>query len=56
MSAGDAGRLGITRLEYVAIEDSERPPSSSEYEANREFFGWPDARRRETVSPRFVHS
>ena len=47
MSVGEAGwRLGITRREYVAIEDGERPPSSNEYEAICEFFGWPDARRQ----------
>ena len=46
MSVGEAGwRLGITRREYVAIEDGERPPSSNEYEAICEFFGWPDAKR-----------
>ncbi len=46
MSVGEAGwRLGITRREYVAIEDGERPPTSTQYEAICEFFGWPDARR-----------
>ena len=40
------GRLGLKRREYVAIEDGQRPPSSNEYEAMCEFFGWPDARRR----------
>ena len=44
MSVGEAGwRLGITRREYVAIEDGERPPNANEYEAICEFFGWPDA-------------
>ena len=34
VSVGEAGwRLGITRREYVAIEDGERPPNSTEYEA-----------------------
>ena len=48
MSVGEAGwRLGITRREYVAIEDGERPPNSNEYEAICEFFGWPDARRQD---------
>ena len=46
ISVGEAGwRLGITRREYVAIEDGERPPNADEYEANCEFFGWPDAQR-----------
>ena len=46
MSVGEAGwRLGITRREYVAIEDGERSPSSTEYEAICEFLGWPDAHR-----------
>ena len=47
MSFGEAWwRLGITRREYVAIEDGERPPTSTQYESICEFFGWPDARRR----------
>jgi hypothetical protein len=29
----------------LAIEDGERPPTSTQYEAICEFFGWPDARR-----------
>ena len=29
-----------------AIEDGERMPNANEYEAICEFFGWPDARRR----------
>jgi hypothetical protein len=46
MSVGEAGwRLGITRREYVAIEDGERLPNADQYEAICEFFGWPDARR-----------
>ena len=46
MSVGEAGwRLGLARREYVAIEDGERAPNSTEYEAICEFFGWPDARR-----------
>ena len=46
MSVGEAGwRLGMTRREYVAIEDSERAPNSNEYEAIFEFFGWSDATR-----------
>jgi len=47
MSVGEAGwRLGITRREYVAIEDGERPPNADEYDAICELYGWPDARRR----------
>jgi DNA-binding XRE family transcriptional regulator len=47
MSVGEAGwRLGITRREYVAIEDGERPPNANEYEAICDFFGSPDARRQ----------
>ena len=43
---GEAGwRLGLTRREYVAIEEGERPPNADQYEAICEFFGWPDARR-----------
>jgi len=49
LSVGEAGwRLGITRREYVAIEDGERPPNADEYEAICEFFGWPDARPQRT--------
>ena len=45
MSVGEAGwRLRITRREFVAIEDGEKPPTSIQYEAICEFFGWPDAR------------
>jgi hypothetical protein len=46
MSVGEAGwRLGITRREYLVIEDGERPPTATQYAAICEFFGWPDARR-----------
>jgi DNA-binding XRE family transcriptional regulator len=39
MSQGEAGwRLGITRREYVAIEDGEKPPNADQYEAVCEFF------------------
>ncbi|MGZ5289548.1 MAG: hypothetical protein ACXWE5_08705, partial [Actinomycetota bacterium] len=46
LSIGEAGsRLGITRREYFATEDGQRPPDADQYEAICEFFGWPDARR-----------
>jgi len=52
VSVGEAGwRLGITRREYVAIEDGERPPDANQYEAICEFFGWPDARKRAAIDP-----
>ena len=57
MSVGEADwRLGITRREYVAIEDGERPPSSNEYEAICEFFGWPDARRQWSLLRGFLYT
>ncbi|MGZ5129408.1 MAG: helix-turn-helix domain-containing protein [Actinomycetota bacterium] len=46
MSVGEAGwRLGITRREYVALEDGPVAPDSTTYERICEFYGWPDARR-----------
>ncbi|MGZ5290436.1 MAG: helix-turn-helix domain-containing protein [Actinomycetota bacterium] len=46
MSVGEAGwRLGITRREYIALEDGERPPTSTEYERICELYGWPDVGR-----------
>jgi hypothetical protein len=40
------GGSGSREREYAAIEDAERPPTSTEYEAICESFGWPDAKRQ----------
>jgi len=45
MSVGEAGwRLGITRREYVALEDGSAFPDSTTYDRICELFGGPDAR------------
>jgi DNA-binding XRE family transcriptional regulator len=45
-----AGRLRITRREFVAIEAGLKPPNADTYDAICELFGWPDARRATTSS------
>jgi DNA-binding XRE family transcriptional regulator len=45
MSVGEAGwRLGITRREYVALEDGTAMPDSTTYDRICDLFGWPDPR------------
>jgi hypothetical protein len=51
LSQADYEGLGISRRDYVAIEDGEQPPSSTQYEAICDFFGWPDAPRRAIDPP-----
>jgi hypothetical protein len=46
MSVGEAGwPFGITRREYVALEEGTAKPSSDTYERICELYGWPDAPR-----------
>jgi hypothetical protein len=70
MSVVEVGwRFGITRREYIALEEGTAKPSSDTYDRICELYGWPGLRRiggysraqygtgvsPTVVSPRLVH-